>query len=114
MTGEEKSTTGVPTTQTGRRWSYANGTSEVPLLGMTIGDMFDATVEKYPDRPVLIVREQNVRLTYRGLQMMLPSRSASAALVSFTRILRSRLSILIQGKSCRLGPLASYAHGAIA
>jgi fatty-acyl-CoA synthase len=30
--------------------------------------MFDSTVEQYPDHPALIVREQNIRLTYRELQ----------------------------------------------
>ncbi len=54
--------------QTGRRWSYASGTSDVPLLGLTIGDAFDQTVEKYPDHPALIARQQHIRLTYRELQ----------------------------------------------
>lgn len=29
--------------------SYTSGTSETPLLGMTIGEMLDRTAEKYPD-----------------------------------------------------------------
>lgn len=68
MTVVEKSVSSVPVKQSGVRWSYANGTSDVPLLGVTIGDMFDQTVEKYPDHPALIAREQNIRLTYRELQ----------------------------------------------
>lgn len=56
------------TSQTERRWSYTSGTSDAPLLGLTIGDMFDQTVDHYPDRPALISREQGVRLTYRELQ----------------------------------------------
>ena len=36
-------------------WSYTSGISDIPLLGLTIGDMFDRTVEKYPDHPALIV-----------------------------------------------------------
>jgi fatty-acyl-CoA synthase len=56
------------TDQTERRWSYTNGTSDTPLLGLTIGDMFDQTVEKFPDHPALISRQQNIRLTYRELQ----------------------------------------------
>src|SRR5437764_1051279 len=68
MTVVEKSVSGTPTARTELRWSYANGTSDVPLLGLTIGDMFDQTVEKYPDQPALISRQQNVRLTYRQLQ----------------------------------------------
>ena len=50
------------------RWSYTSATSDTPLLGLTIGDMFDLTVEKYPDHPALISRHQNVRLSYRELQ----------------------------------------------
>ncbi len=54
--------------QTERRWSYTSGTSDTSLLGLTIGDLFDQTVEKYPDHPALISRQQNIRLTYRDLQ----------------------------------------------
>lgn len=50
------------------QWSYTNGISDIPLLGMTIGDMFDQTVTTYPDQPALISRHQNIRLTYRELQ----------------------------------------------
>jgi fatty-acyl-CoA synthase len=50
------------------QWSYTNGTSDIPLLGMTIGDMFDQTVATYPDQPALISRHQNIRLTYQELQ----------------------------------------------
>ncbi|HEV2654602.1 MAG TPA: AMP-binding protein [Ktedonobacteraceae bacterium] len=56
------------TDQHARQWSYASGTSDTPLLGLTIGDMFDQTAEQYPDNPALIARQQNVRLTYRELQ----------------------------------------------
>uniref|UniRef100_UPI002ACC2859 AMP-binding protein n=1 Tax=Thermogemmatispora sp. TaxID=1968838 RepID=UPI002ACC2859 len=51
-----------------RQWSYASGPSDVPLLGLTIGDLFDQTVERFPDHPALIVRHQGIRLTYRQLQ----------------------------------------------
>jgi fatty-acyl-CoA synthase len=64
----EKNLAGGSTDQTERRWSYTSGTSDTPLLGLTIGDLFDQTVEKYPDRPALISRQQNIRLTYRELQ----------------------------------------------
>lgn len=47
--------------------SYTSGTSEKPLLGMTIGDMFDATVNRYPDNDALIVLHQNIRWTYKEL-----------------------------------------------
>ena len=51
-----------------RQWSYTSGTSDTPLLGLTIGDMFDQTATTYPDHPALISRHQNIRLTYQELQ----------------------------------------------
>ncbi len=48
--------------------SYTCGTSTEPLLGLTIGDAFDLTVQKYPDHQAIISRHQNVRLTYTQLQ----------------------------------------------
>ncbi|HEY0755566.1 MAG TPA: AMP-binding protein [Ktedonobacteraceae bacterium] len=51
-----------------RQWSYSSGTSDTPLLGLTIGNMFDKTAATYPDQPALISRHQQIRLTYRELQ----------------------------------------------
>lgn len=65
MTGES---THRPAVQAERQWSYTSGTSDTPLLGLTIGDLFDQTVQSYPDQPALISRHQKVRLTYRELQ----------------------------------------------
>ncbi|QEW06423.1 AMP-binding protein [Nitrincola iocasae] len=61
--------------------SYTSGTSEKPLLGMTIGDMFDATVNRYPDNDALIVLHQNIRWTYKELhsQVNLCARAFLAA-----------------------------------
>jgi fatty-acyl-CoA synthase len=47
--------------------SYAHGTSDVPLLGDTIGEMFRKTVERFPEREALVVRSQGYRATYRQL-----------------------------------------------
>lgn len=47
--------------------SYTSGTSEKPLLTMTIGDMFDNTARRYPDNDALIVLHQNIRWTYKEL-----------------------------------------------
>ena len=49
-------------------WSYTSGTSDVPLLGLTIGDMFDQTAARYPDNEALVSRHQGLRYTYRQLQ----------------------------------------------
>ena len=48
--------------------SYAHGVSSTPLIGDTIGVHFDKSAERWPGRPALIVRQQNVRWTYRELQ----------------------------------------------
>ena len=68
MTVMQKNSPVASTDKAERRWSYTSATSDTPLLGLTIGDMFDQTVEKYPDHPALISREQQIRLTYRELQ----------------------------------------------
>lgn len=48
--------------------SYACGTSEEPLLGMTIGEKFDDITERFPDNPALISRSQRIRYSYRELR----------------------------------------------
>src|ERR1700732_71313 len=68
MTVAQTNPSPTSTDQFARQWSYASGTSDTPLLGLTIGDMFDQTVEKFPDHPALISRQQDIRLTYRELQ----------------------------------------------
>jgi fatty-acyl-CoA synthase len=49
--------------------SYVHGIGDAPLLGLTIGDMFDQIVARYPDQEALIVRHQGLRYTYRQLQV---------------------------------------------
>jgi len=68
MITTEKSRLSEPIVQNEQRWSYTSGTSDTPLLGLTIGDLFDHTVETYPDHPALISCHQQIRLTYRELQ----------------------------------------------
>jgi fatty-acyl-CoA synthase len=45
--------------------SYASGTSEFPLRGMTIGAMVDTIAAKYPDTDAIVSMHQNIRWTYR-------------------------------------------------
>jgi len=68
MTVVQQEVSAVSSGQTERRWSYTSGTSDTPLLGLTIGDQFDETTTLYPDQPALISRQQNIRFTYRQLQ----------------------------------------------
>src|SRR4051794_7112318 len=44
--------------------SYASGTSTTPLLGDTIGDNLDRTIERFPDREALVSVHQDLRYTY--------------------------------------------------
>ncbi|HEX6478942.1 MAG TPA: AMP-binding protein [Ktedonobacteraceae bacterium] len=68
MTVTQVSPSAASVDQSERQWSYTSGTSDTPLLGLTIGDLFDQTVEKYPDHAALISRQQQIKLTYRQLQ----------------------------------------------
>ena len=45
--------------------SYVYGTSEVSLLGQTIGANLKSTVEKYPHQEALVCVHQNYRATYQ-------------------------------------------------
>ena len=47
--------------------SYVQGSSDLPLLGDTLGRSLDHAVERWGDRPALIVRDQSVRWTYAEL-----------------------------------------------
>ena len=50
--------------------SYVHGASDVPLIGATIGDLFDRVVEQRPDNEALVSRHQNQRYTYRALKTL--------------------------------------------
>ena len=47
--------------------SYASGVSTKPLIGETIGENLERTVQRFGDREALVVRHQGVRLTYAEL-----------------------------------------------
>ena len=49
------------------RPSYVHGTSEIPLLGMTIGESLRSTAERFPDREAAVVRWQGWRATWNEL-----------------------------------------------
>jgi len=46
--------------------SYASGTSTFPLLGMTMGDMLNSIVARYPETEAVVSVHQGIRWTYRG------------------------------------------------
>jgi len=52
----------------GESLSYVHGACDVPLIGETIGDLFDRVTEKVPDNEALVSCHQGLRYTYRQLQ----------------------------------------------
>ena len=61
--------------------SYTHGTSHTPLLGETIGVNFARTAARFADRPALVSRHQDVRLTYAQLEAAVDA--AAAGLLRF-------------------------------
>ncbi len=49
--------------------SYVHGASDKPLIGRTIGRFFDEACARHAQREALVVRHQNVRLTYADLKL---------------------------------------------
>ncbi len=45
--------------------SYVSGTGSQPLLGTTIGDLFDDIANRFPQNDALIVHHQKIRFTYQ-------------------------------------------------
>src|ERR1051325_4386645 len=48
-------------------WSYASVVTGKPLIGETIGENLERAVARFGDREALVVRHQQVRLTYAEL-----------------------------------------------
>ncbi|WP_422418821.1 AMP-binding protein [Pseudomonas sp. GZD-222] len=47
--------------------SYTQGRQDKPLLAMTIGQAFDNTVSRFPEREALVVRHQQLRYSWQQL-----------------------------------------------
>ncbi|MEH2480148.1 fatty-acyl-CoA synthase [Nitrobacteraceae bacterium AZCC 2146] len=60
-------------------YSLAQGSTLTPLIEETIGNVFDAAVEKWPDREAVVSRHEGKRYSYRALQVEV-NRLASALL----------------------------------
>jgi fatty-acyl-CoA synthase len=60
-------------------YSLAHGPTLTPLIERTIGDVFDAAVEKWPAREAVVSRHERERYSYRALQVEV-NRLASALL----------------------------------
>jgi fatty-acyl-CoA synthase len=48
--------------------SYVHGVGKTPLMGLTVGEIFDRTAGRWPDREALVVRHQKVRWSYGELK----------------------------------------------
>lgn len=59
--------------------SYTCGLQDKPLLAMTIGEAFDQTVARFPDREALVASEQDIRMTWAELGVLV-NKSARALL----------------------------------
>jgi len=59
--------------------SYTCGLQDKPLLAMTIGEAFDQTVTRFPDREALVASEQDIRMTWAELGVLV-NKSARALL----------------------------------
>jgi fatty-acyl-CoA synthase len=56
--------------------SYVHGASDKPLLGDTIGQFFDTACARWSERPALVVRHQQVRMSYGELKAMVDKLAA--------------------------------------
>ncbi|MEA3112542.1 MAG: fatty-acyl-CoA synthase, partial [Caballeronia sp.] len=45
--------------------SYVRGSTDMPLSDATVSRFLRGTAAKYPDRPAVIFREQNIRWSWR-------------------------------------------------
>ena len=57
--------------------SYVHGTSDIPLIGQTIGAFFDDIAARFQNRDALIVPGQGVRWTYGELQRQVDALASS-------------------------------------
>ncbi|MGH6633255.1 MAG: AMP-binding protein, partial [Sphingopyxis sp.] len=48
--------------------SFVRGNDRAPLIEIAIGALFDRTADRHANRDALIVRHQNIRLTWRELK----------------------------------------------
>src|SRR5210317_2594846 len=48
--------------------SYAHGSGDTPLLGVTVGQLLDTAARRWPDNDALIVVDQGVRWNWRELR----------------------------------------------
>ncbi len=65
--------------------SYVCGVSDAPLIYQTIGGALDAAAERFAERPALIVRHQNIRLSYAGFSAAVDDFAAGLLALGLSR-----------------------------
>ena len=65
--------------------SYVRGESDPPLSEATIGEFLRATVERFPDRPAVVFREQGIRWTWREFAQEVDVLAAGFAALGIAR-----------------------------
>lgn len=66
-----------------QKLSYLSGVSDKPLIGLTIGEMFDRACIKYADKEAVVSIHQNRRLTYKQLSEQVDAFAASLLELGF-------------------------------
>ena len=85
--------------------SFVAGSTAVPLQHRTVGQALAAAVDRWPDRPALIVREQGIRWTYAELA----AKAAETARAFLAVGLRSGDRVGIWSPNCVEWVLAQFA-----
>jgi fatty-acyl-CoA synthase len=67
--------------------SYCSGSTEQPLLHVTVGSLFDDIAAKLPDHEALISRHENLKLTYSQLRQEIDE--FAMALIGWGRVSRN-------------------------
>lgn len=89
--------------------SYTSGICEKPLIGKTIGELFDEIAELYPENEALVARHQGIRLTYRQLKEQVDN--CARALIAAGVKKGERVGIW--SPNCAEWPVVQYATGKI-
>lgn len=66
-----------------KKISYVCGTSDVPLIYNTIGQVFDDTAAKFPEREAIVVCHQDIRWSYRELKETVDAYAAGLVALGF-------------------------------
>ena len=89
----------------GRALSYVHGTSSTALLGLTVGQVLDNAAARWPDGEALVVRHQDIRLTWAALDREVDAFAAGLVALG----LEPGARIGIQAPNCAEWVVAQFA-----